>query len=141
MTEKLIYLEAVDLVEFLGVNNSKLDIIINKFPKLNITARGDWIKVNGATNEVADFEDKIKLLLDYYHQFNVLKESAIFEIINGEQVNSPENEKDLILFGINGRPIKARTENQRRLVKEFESNDLLFAVGPAGSGKTYTAIA
>jgi phosphate starvation-inducible PhoH-like protein len=141
MTEKLIYLELVDLVEFLGVNNSKLDIIINKFPKLNITARGDWIKVNGATKEVSDFEDKIKLLLDYYHQFNVLKESAIFEILNGEQVNSPENENDLILFGINGRPIKARTENQRKLVKEFEFNDLLFAVGPAGSGKTYTAIA
>jgi phosphate starvation-inducible PhoH-like protein len=141
MTEKLIYLETVDLVEFLGVNNSKLDIIINKFPKLKITARGDWIKVHGAAKEVADFEDKIKLLLDYYHQFNVLKESAIFEILNGEQVNSPENESDLILFGVNGKPIKARTENQRKLVKEFETNDLLFAVGPAGSGKTYTAIA
>ena len=141
MTEKLIYLESVDLVEFLGVNNSKLDLIINRFPKLNITARGDRIKVVGEPKEVADFEDKIIILLDYYRQYNVLKENAIVEIINDGQTNAPENEIDLILFGVNGRPIKARTENQRRLVKEFDTNDLLFAVGPAGSGKTYTAIA
>ena len=141
MIEKLIYLETVDLVEFLGINNSKLDCIKTQFPKLNITSRGDWIKVTGDSSEVALFEDKINLLLDYYHQYNVLKESAIIEIIKGDSTNSPESENDLILFGVNGKPIKARTENQQRLVNSFNNNDLLFAVGPAGSGKTYTAIA
>ena len=141
MIEKLIYLDSVDFVEFMGVNNAKLALIINNFPKLKITARGDWIKVSGEANEVADFENKMTLLLDYYYQYNVLKDSAIEEIINGCQPSAPENENDLILFGVNGRPIKARTENQRNLVKMFETNDLLFAIGPAGSGKTYTAIA
>ncbi|MDR2927648.1 MAG: PhoH family protein [Cytophagaceae bacterium] len=141
MTEKLIYLESVDLVEFFGVNNTKLEMIKTQFPKLKITARGDWIKVAGETNEVACFENKITLLLEYYHQYNVLKDSAIAEIVRDGRADVPENENDLILFGVNGRPVKARTENQRKLVKEFETNDLLFAVGPAGSGKTYTAIA
>ena len=141
MIEKLIYLESVDLVEFLGVNNSKLDIIKTQFPKLNITARGDWIKVAGDSAEVAQFEDKINQLLKYYHQYNVLKDNVIIEIIKGEAANISENESGLILFGINGKPIKARTENQHKLVKSFNNNDLLFAVGPAGSGKTYTAIA
>jgi len=141
MIEKVFYLESIDLLEFLGVNNSKIDKIKSRFPKLAITARGDWIKVSGETKEVSDFEEKLNLLIDYYHQYNVLKDNAIDEIINIGKTDSPENDGDLILFGINGRPIKARTENQRKLVKLFETNDLLFAVGPAGSGKTYTAIA
>ena len=141
MIEKLIYLESVDLVEFLGVNNSKLDIIKTQFPKLNITSRGDWIKVVGDSSEVAMFEEKVNLLIEYYHQYNVLKDNVILEVLKGDSTNAPEIENDLILFGVNGKPIKARTENQRRLVNSFNSNDLLFAVGPAGSGKTYTAIA
>ncbi|MCL2073497.1 MAG: PhoH family protein [Marinilabiliaceae bacterium] len=140
MIEKIIYLESVDLTEFFGVNNSKIEILKNKFPKLKITARGDWIKVSGESNEVADFEEKITTLIEYYHKFNVLKEDVILELLSGK-TGVPENVDNLILYGVNGRPIKARTENQRKLVLSFETNDLLFAIGPAGSGKTYTSIA
>ncbi|WP_462318616.1 PhoH family protein [Marinilabilia sp.] len=141
MIEKLIYLESVDLVEFLGVKNSKLDIIKAGFPKLRIVARGNWLKAMGEAEEVADFEEKINQLLQHYERFNVLKDDAISDILKGERQVQAESSDDTILFGVNGKPIKARTENQRKLVDAYEHNDLMFAVGPAGSGKTYTAIA
>ncbi|PWE00051.1 PhoH family protein [Marinilabilia rubra] len=141
MIEKLIYLESVDLVEFLGVKNSKLDLIKAGFPKLRIVARGNWLKAMGEAEEVADFEEKINQLLEHYERYNVLKEDSINDILKGERVIQSESPDDTILFGVNGKPIKARTENQRKLVEAYENNDLMFAVGPAGSGKTYTAIA
>lgn len=141
MIEKLIYLESVDLVEFLGVKNTKLDLIKAGFPKLRIVARGNWLKAMGEAEEVADFEEKINQLLEHYERYNVLKEDAINDILKGERSVQPESPDDTILFGVNGKPIKARTENQRKLVDAYEHNDLMFAVGPAGSGKTYTAIA
>lgn len=141
MIEKLIYLESVDLVEFLGVKNSKLEIIKNRFPKLKVVARGNWLKAIGDAEEMADFEDKINMLIDHYNTYNVLKESTIDEILVGDGISAAKNATDVILFGVSGRPIKARTENQEKLVKAFKKNDLLFAIGPAGSGKTYTAIA
>lgn len=141
MIEKLIYLESVDLVEFMGVKNTKLDIIKSHFPKLRIVARGNWLKAMGDAEEVADFEEKINQLLEHYERYNVLKEDSINDILQGQTVGKAEAGDDTILFGVNGKPIKARTENQRKLVKAYESNDLMFAVGPAGSGKTYTAIA
>lgn len=141
MIEKLIYLESVDLVEFLGVKNTKLDIIKGHFPKLKVVARGNWLKAVGEASEVADFEDKINLLIEYYNQYNVLKEAVLLELLKGSSSSEKEGEGDVILFGVNGKPIKARTENQRKLVKAYDDNDMLFAVGPAGSGKTYTAIA
>lgn len=144
MIEKLIYLESIDLMEFLGVKSSKLDIIKAHFPKLKIVARGNWLKAIGDAEEVAGFEEKINLLIEHYHQYNQLKEDSVIEILagkgyvlNGEFVA----DSDLILFGVNGKPIKGRTENQRKMVEVYADNDLLFAVGPAGSGKTYTAIA
>jgi phosphate starvation-inducible PhoH-like protein len=141
MTEKLIYLESVDLVEFLGIKNTKLEIIKNRFPKLNIVARGNWLKAIGDAEEIADFEEKINLLLSHYHDYNVLTEQSLKEILEGERLSEASADNDIILHGLNGKPIKARTENQEKLVKAFRKNDLLFAVGPAGSGKTYTAIA
>ncbi len=141
MIEKLIYLESVDLVEFLGVKNSKLDIIKGQFPKIKIVSRGNWLKAEGEAGEIADFEEKINLIIDHYNQYNVLKESTLIEFLNGLTSVGGQGERDTILFGLNGRPIIARTENQKKLVKAYDSNDLLFAVGPAGSGKTYTAIA
>jgi phosphate starvation-inducible PhoH-like protein len=141
MIEKLIYLESVDLVEFMGVKNTKLDIIKARFPKLRIVARGNWLKAMGDAEEVADFEEKINQLLEHYERFNVLKEDSINDILKGIKVVQSEGAEDTILFGVNGKPIKARTENQRKLVDAYENNDLMFAVGPAGSGKTYTAIA
>ncbi|MFW5754793.1 MAG: PhoH family protein [Marinilabiliaceae bacterium] len=141
MIEKLIYLESVDLIEFLGVKNTKLDVIKARFPKLRIVARGNWLKAMGDAEEVADFEEKINQLLEHYERYNVLKEDSINDIIQGETVAQTETEEDTILFGVSGKPIKARTENQKKLVKAYDHNDLMFAVGPAGSGKTYTAIA
>ncbi len=141
MIEKLIYLESVDLVEFLGVKNSKLEIIKNRFPKLKIVARGNWLKAIGDAEEMVDFEDKINNLIEHYNQYNVLKEATIEEILIGSGITEARGDTDVILFGVSGRPIKARTENQEKLVEAFKKNDLLFAIGPAGSGKTYTAIA
>lgn len=141
MIEKLIYLESVDLVEFLGVKNAKLELIKNRFPKLKIVARGNWLKAIGDAEEMADFEEKINNLIEHYNQYNVLKEATISEILEGDSITEAKSDSDVILYGISGRPIKARTENQDKLVKSFKNNDLLFAIGPAGSGKTYTAIA
>jgi phosphate starvation-inducible PhoH-like protein len=141
MIEKLIYLESVDLVEFMGIKNTKLDIIKARFPKLRIVARGNWLKAMGEAEEVADFEEKINQLLEHYERYNVLKEDSINDILKGAKVVQSDGGEDTILFGVNGKPIKARTENQRKLVDAYENNDLMFAVGPAGSGKTYTAIA
>ncbi|TLX73657.1 PhoH family protein [Labilibacter sediminis] len=141
MIEKLIYLDSVDLIEFLGVKNVKLEIIKNRFPKLRIIARGDWLKAMGEEEEVAEFEEKIHLLLDHYNEYNVLSEHSIVEIIESGEVGVTKDVDDVILFGINGKPIKGRTVNQRLFVKEYDKNDLIFAIGPAGSGKTYTAIA
>ncbi len=141
MIEKLIYLESVDLVNFLGVKNSNLEAIKNRFPKLKIVARGNWLKAIGEVEEVTAFEEMINKLLDHYHEYNVLTDKAIESIVSGEKYHGQKKETDTILYGINGKPIKARTKNQKRLVTAFDKNDLLFAVGPAGTGKTYTAIA
>ncbi len=142
MIEKLIYLESVDPVEFMGVKDARLEQIKARYPKLRIVARGNWLKAMGDEEEVADFEEKINQLLKHYHQYNLLTEASIAGILSGTApMLQPPSEDGFILFGVNGKPIKARTENQKRLVASYEDNDLMFAVGPAGSGKTYTAIA
>ncbi len=141
MIEKLIDLESVDPAAFLGVKNCNLEIIKNRFPKIKIVARGNLLKAIGDAEEVALFEEKMNLLLEHFNEFNVLSESDVENIVSGGEVSKRKKASDTILFGINGKPIKARTKNQKRLVEAYEKNDLLFAVGPAGTGKTYTAIA
>lgn len=142
MIEKLIYLEAVDLVEFMGVKNCKLEIIRNRFPKLRIVGRGNWLKAMGDVEEVAAFEEKVNLLLDHFNEYNTLDEAALNEILSGDQpLQSRGGDTDAIVFGITGKPIKARSDNQRLMVEASNTNDMLFAIGPAGSGKTYVAIA
>jgi phosphate starvation-inducible PhoH-like protein len=142
MIEKLIYLESVDLVEFMGVKNTKLEIIRNRFPKLRIVGRGNWLKAMGDAEEVAAFEEKIALLLEHYNEFNMLDELAVTDILASDlPAQLRQGDGDIIVFGVNGKPIKPRSENQRKFIEAFDSNDLLFAVGPAGSGKTYLAIA
>ncbi len=141
MIEKLINLESVDLVNFFGLKNCNLEFIKNRFPKLKIVARGDLLKAIGEGDEVVFFEEKINLLLKHYREYNTLSESDIDSIISGSEVSKRKKAVDTILFGVNGKPIKARTKNQKRLVEAYDKNDLLFAVGPAGTGKTYTAIA
>lgn len=140
MIERIIILDNVDPVVFFGINNSNLQLIKTLFPKLRIVARGNVIKVIGDEDELVVFEEKIAELENFSIEMNVLKEEDILDIVKGKSphIAHPDN---LIIHGINGKPIMARTANQKKLVAEFDDNDLLFAIGPAGSGKTYTAIA
>lgn len=140
MIEKHIVLEDVDPVVFYGVNNANIQMIKALFPKLRIVARGNVIKVMGDEEEMCAFEDTITALEKHCVAYNSLNEEALLDIVKG---NSPEIERkgDAIVFSVTGKPITPRSENQQKLVKEFEKNDMVFAIGPAGSGKTYTAIA
>lgn len=140
MIEKLIVLEDVDPVIFYGVNNANLQLIKALYPKLRIVARGNVIKVLGDEEEMAAFEENIIALEKHCLEYNSLKEEAIIDIIKG---NKPQSEKNgnVIVFSVTGKPIIPRSENQLKLVEAFEKNDMIFAIGPAGSGKTYTAIA
>lgn len=141
MIEKLIYLDSVDLVEFCGSKNSKLDAIRNCFPKLKIVCRGNWIKAIGEAEEIANFEEKIGQLIQYYNEFNVASEDKITEILCGNTTVHTPADSTVIVHSIDGHPIKARSGNQQKMVDAAQDNDMLFAVGPAGSGKTYLAIA
>ena len=140
MIEKLIVLEDIDPVIFYGVNNTNIQLIKALFPKLRIVARGNVIKVMGDEEEMCAFEENILALEKHCVQYNSLKEEVIIDIIKG---NAPQTEKNgnVIVFSVTGKPIIPRSDNQLKLVEGFEKNDMLFAIGPAGSGKTYTSIA
>ena len=140
MIEKHIVLEDIDPVIFYGVNNANMQMIKALFPKLRIVARGDVIKVMGDEEEMCAFEEAILALEQHCARYNSLNEEAILDIIKG---NKPPIEKtgDVIVYSVTGKPITPRSTNQLKLVKEFDKNDMIFAIGPAGSGKTYTAIA
>lgn len=140
MIERIYILESVDPVIFYGVNNVNMQLIKTLFPKLRIVARGNVMKVIGDEDESELFLKKIREVEKYCEEFNSLGEDVILDIIKGKApvITKQEN---LIIHGMNGKPIVARTENQQRLVKAFEENDLVFATGPAGTGKTFVAIA
>ncbi|MDE5750262.1 MAG: PhoH family protein [Duncaniella sp.] len=140
MIERIVIIDKVDPVSFYGVNNSNMHLIRNLFPKLRMAARGSVIKVIGDDEETAEFEKKIKELEEYCSRFNKLTEDVILDIVKGKAPTEPHHD-DVIIYGINGKPISPRNANQAKLVKEFNSNDLTFALGPAGTGKTYIAIA
>jgi len=144
MFEKIIYLEGIDPLIMYGVNNSTLNIIKSAFPKLKLIARGNEIKVLGDKKTIDEFELKITSIINYYHQYQSLTNEEVSEILVPSGKYSLKSEKsntDILLYGNNGKAIKGRTNNQIKLIKEVEKNDLLFAIGPAGTGKTYTAIA
>ena len=141
MIERIIILEGVDPVLFYGVNNCNIQCVKNLFPKLRLVARGNVLKVMGDELETALFEEKIQQLIAYCEEHNTLNEEVIVTIIKGEKPITVKRDDDLIIYGVNGKPITARSVNQQKLVKAFEENDLVFALGPAGSGKTYVAIA
>ena len=140
MIERIYILESVDPVIFYGVNNSNMQLIKTLFPKLRIVARGNLMKVIGDEDESELFLKKIREVEKYCEEFNSLSEDVILDIIKGKGPTVVKQE-NLIIHGMNGKPITARTENQQLLVKAFENNDLVFATGPAGSGKTFVAIA
>lgn len=142
--DKQIILEGIDPLEFFGINNTKIDLIASFFPKIKIIARGNSLTIQGEDTEIKIFEKKFAFILDHYVQFNILTPDIIREILSSGISALEENglaDKDIIVFGNNGKPVRARTPNQRVLLDESIKNDLLFAIGPAGTGKTYTAIA
>lgn len=140
MIERIYILENVDPVIFYGVNNSHIQLIKTLFPKLRIVARGNVMKVIGDEDESEVFLKKIREVEKYCEEFNSLTEEVILDIVKGK---APllQKQENLIIYGMNGKPIVARSDNQQKLVQAFEENDLVFATGPAGSGKTFVAIA
>ena len=146
VSEKKILLEDIAPINLYGVNDSKLELIKTRFPKLKIVARGETIKASGDEEELNQFEMVINILIAYYNRFGNLTENAIEQILNGRAKRNGNAENtdvttDVITFGNSGLIVKARTDNQRKMVEAINKNDMLFAVGPAGTGKTYTAVA
>ncbi len=140
MIEKHIVLEDIDLVAFYGVKNIHLQMIKALYPKLRIVARGNVIKVMGDEEEMCAFEENIEKMQQHCAMYNSLSEDAILDIIKGN-TRKPQNEGDVICYSVTGKAISPRSENQKTLVTLFNQNDMLFAIGPAGSGKTYLSIA
>lgn len=140
MIESLIVLEDIDPVIFYGVNNSNLELIKTLHPKLRIIARGNVIKVLGDEQDIIPFEENIHQLEKFSLKYNRMDEGVIIDIVKGNAplIDKPDN---IIVYSVTGKPILPRSENQQKLVEGFQKNDLVFAIGPAGSGKTYTAIA
>ena len=141
MAEKILHLETVDPLDLYGVQCSRLDILKRAFPKIQIVARGHDVKVLGDEQQIADFEDKFRQVVHFLDTFNRLSDDDLVQILNNQQQHQTDVPDDLIVFGNNGRAIRARSANQQLMVNAIETNDMLFATGPAGSGKTYTAIA
>lgn len=140
MIEQIIVLDNADAAVFFGINNSNLQLLKTLFPKLRIIARGNIIKVIGNAEEIPFFEEKMRELELFCVDHNMLTEDNIIDIVKGKSPQAVKQD-NLIIFGMNGKPISARNDNQQRLVNAFKKNDLVFALGPAGSGKTYVAIA
>ena len=140
MIQKTIELNSISPIDFYGANNSNINKINDFFPKLKIIARGNKLMLIGEENLINQFEIKFNLFIDHYNKYNFLNKDSIENIILSDNSKLDFND-DVIVFGSNGKLIKARTNNQRKMVSSIEKNDLLFAIGPAGTGKTYTAVA
>ena len=140
MIEKHIVLEEIDPVVFYGVNNSHLQMIKSLFPKLRIVARDNVIRVLGDEEEMAKIEEDIESMRLHVLKYNSITDEDILDIIKGKKTNSDAT-KGVLVYNISGRPIKSRSENQQKIIDAFEKTDMTFAVGPAGTGKTYLSIA
>jgi phosphate starvation-inducible PhoH-like protein len=140
LIEKHIILEDIDPVAFYGVGNSHLQMIKSLFPKLRIVARDNVVRVLGDDRDITDFQEKIELMRKHVLKFNSINEEDILDIIKGRQTKG-EAIKDVLVYNISGKPIKSRSANQQKLIDEYEKKDMIFAVGPAGTGKTYLSIA
>lgn len=146
MTETIINLETVNPIEFFGVNNGKLDILKKKFPRLKILSRGTQIKLSGAPEQIEDARDKINLAVQYLERNGHMSENYLEQILGGDDEKAIDHfiEKtptDVLVFGPHGKSVRARTANQKLMVNAIDKNDIVFAIGPAGTGKTYTAVA
>ena len=146
MTDTIINLETVNPIEFFGVNNGKLDILKKKFPLLKILSRGTQIKLSGAPEQIEEAKEKIDLLVQYLERNGHMSENYFDQILGGDDEKAVDNfmdrnPNDVLVFGPNGKTVRARTANQKVMVSECDKNDIVFAIGPAGTGKTYTAVA
>lgn len=148
MTERVFELETISPVDFYGVNDSKLNIYQKFFPKVKVIGRGSSIKIMGEEKLINEFYTILEKLADYYHRFGKLNESDIEQMLGGISITEDpsysapaQNNNDVLLFGNNGLIIKARSANQIRMVESIAKSDMMFAIGPAGTGKTYTAVA
>ena len=141
MIERHIILDDIDPVVFYGTGNSHIQMLKALFPKLRIVARDNIIRVLGDEEQIQSFEKDVTLICKHIFKYNSITEEDILQIVNGDSSNRVKNDDSVLLYSISGRPIKSRSENQQRLIEAFENDDMLFAVGPAGTGKTYLSIA
>ncbi|WP_442266880.1 PhoH family protein [Tenacibaculum sp. ZS6-P6] len=145
MNERVIELTEINPKEFFGAQNSTISLLKNYFPKIKIVARGNKLKVYGDPEILDEFEIRLERLIKYFNKYNKLDENSIERILtsNGKEEEERKfgNKSDILVHGVSGKIIKPQTENQRKMVQLMKENDLLFAVGPAGTGKTYTAVA
>lgn len=143
MTEAIINLETVNPIEFFGVNNSKFDILKRKFPLLKLLSRGTQIKISGQAEEVNTAQQKIGQIIQYLERNGHLSDTYFSKILGDEESDGVAEEvpNDVLVFGPNGKVVRAKTQNQKMMAAACEKNDIIFAIGPAGTGKTYTAVA
>ncbi|MCQ2260407.1 MAG: PhoH family protein [Bacteroidales bacterium] len=140
--EKIFSLEEIDYTRFWGDNDKILDFVRILFPKLKLIARGDMLKVVGSTEDIDHFDGKLQAMKTYYDKVGRLNENVIMQIFeSGGSTPEAETNEEILVHGRNGLLVKARTPNQKRLVEAVKENDMVFAIGPAGTGKTYTAVA
>lgn len=146
MTEAIINLESINPIEFFGVNNGKLDLLKKRFPLLKILSRGTQIKLSGSAEQIDSAREKIDTLVQYLQKNGNVSQNYFEQILGGDDVETVDhfvekNPQDVLVFGPNGKSVRARTQNQKKMVSAAEKNDVIFAIGPAGTGKTYTAVA
>ena len=146
MTDTIINLETVNPIEFFGVNNGKLDLLKKKFPLLKILSRGTQVKLSGAPEQINEAKEKIGLIVQYIERNGHMSENYFEQVLGGDDQKTVDNfiernPNDVLVFGPNGKTVRARTANQKKMVTAVDKNDIVFAIGPAGTGKTYTAVA
>ena len=146
LTETIINLESVNPIDFFGVNNNKFDLLKKKFPLLKILSRGTQIKLSGAPEQIDIAKEKIELVIQYMQRNGHLSENYFEQILGGDDAEVidnfvDQNPNEILVLGPNGKTVRARTVNQKKMVTSADKNDIVFAIGPAGTGKTYTAVA
>jgi phosphate starvation-inducible PhoH-like protein len=146
LTETIINLDTVNPIEFFGVNNGKLDILKKRFPLLKILSRGTQVKLSGAPEQIVDAREKINLIVQYIERNGHMSEQYLEQILGGDDQQTIDHfverhPNEVLVFGPNGKTVRARTANQKKMVQSIDQNDIMFAIGPAGTGKTYTAVA
>ena len=144
MSEKIIHIESVNPLDIFGPNDQNLEIVRNRFPKLKILSRDNYVRALGEESDLLDFEEKFTSLLVHFEKFGRLTKDDISQLLeadNGSPFLAPETSPEVLVHGKNGMLVRARTINQRRMVESCDRNDLVIAIGPAGTGKTYTAVA